>query len=151
MPDTCISIYILITHMHGQYFAGGAGAEADIAKSLEKITSIVRLGYNFSSPSFRTRIDRYIMRNTDLGECSLRTHIVLWGCGLLCTVFCLQFVRNGQVSQPRLVYSPVYHVPHNKLCTVVKILFLSDKLLYAHAHVILPSRRALLCACVLER
>lgn len=49
-----------------QYYAGGAGAEADIAKHLEKITSIVRLGYNFTSPSLRTKIDGYMMRNTDL-------------------------------------------------------------------------------------
>ncbi|CAI8038208.1 Tropomodulin-2 [Geodia barretti] len=49
-----------------QYFSGGAGAESDIAKHLEKVTSIIRLGYNFTSPSIRTRIDRYVMRNTDL-------------------------------------------------------------------------------------
>ena len=58
----------MYTHTHTQYFAGGAGAEADIAKHLEKITTIVRLGYNFTSPSIRTRIDGYIMRNTDLSK-----------------------------------------------------------------------------------
>ena len=60
--------YYVHTHTHTQYFAGGAGAEADIAKHLEKITTIVRLGYNFTSPSIRTRIDGYIMRNTDLSK-----------------------------------------------------------------------------------
>ena len=54
--------------MKPQYFSGGAGAESDIAKHLEKVTSIIRLGYNFTSPSIRTRIDRYVMRNTDLSK-----------------------------------------------------------------------------------
>ena len=73
-----------------QYFAGGAGAESDIAKHLEKVTSIIRLGYNFTSPSLRTRIDRYIMRNTDLSESmhasytSLYTQVLCEHAGCTC-------------------------------------------------------------------
>lgn len=51
-----------------QYFAGGAGAEGEIAKYLEKNKTIVKLGYAFSVPSFRTKVDQYIMRNTDIGK-----------------------------------------------------------------------------------
>ena len=66
----------LLLYYITQYFAGGAGAEADIAKYLEKITSIIRLGYNFTSPSVRTRIDRYMMRNTDISMCTICLCIV---------------------------------------------------------------------------
>lgn len=62
---------LTLSHKH-KYFAGGAGAEADIAKHLEKITTIIRLGYNFTSPSIRTKVDGYVMRNTDLGNTSIR-------------------------------------------------------------------------------
>ena len=50
-----------------QYFSGGAGAEGEIAKYLEKIKTLTKLGYNFTQPSFRTKVDGYIMRNTDYG------------------------------------------------------------------------------------
>ena len=59
-----------------QYFAGGAGAEGEIAKFLEKNKTIVKLGYAFSVPSFRTKVDQYIMRNTDLGRCYNRDRIL---------------------------------------------------------------------------
>ena len=52
-----------------QYFAGGAGAEGEIARYLEKVKSITKLGYNFTVPSFRTKVDGFIMRNLDYGEC----------------------------------------------------------------------------------
>ncbi len=51
-----------------QYFAGGAGAEGEIAKYLEKIQTITKLGYNFTVPSYRSKVDTLIMRNLDYGE-----------------------------------------------------------------------------------
>ena len=57
---------IVLTHT--QYFAGGAGAEGEIAKYLEKNRTLVKLGYNFQVPSFRTKVDGFIMRNNDIGE-----------------------------------------------------------------------------------
>jgi len=63
-----------------QYFAGGAGAEGEIAKYLEKNKTIVKLGYAFSVPSFRTKVDQYIMRNTDIGKYHTRGwNIILLG------------------------------------------------------------------------
>lgn len=50
-----------------QYFAGGAGAEGEIAKYLADIKSITKLGYNFTVPSFRSKVDGLIMRNLDFG------------------------------------------------------------------------------------
>ena len=51
-----------------QYFTGGAGAEGEIAKYLEKNRTITKLGYNFTVPSFRTKVDSLIMRNLDYGK-----------------------------------------------------------------------------------
>lgn len=63
-----------------QYFAGGAGAEGEIAKYLEKNKTIVKLGYAFSVPSFRTKVDQYIMRNTDIGKyCTRGSNVILMG------------------------------------------------------------------------
>lgn len=58
-----------------QYFAGGARAEAEIAKYLKDIMSIVKLGYSFANASYRTKVDQYIMRNTDQGT-TLSLHTV---------------------------------------------------------------------------
>ncbi len=51
-----------------QYFAGGAGAEGEIAIYLDKIKTITKLGYNFTVPSYRTKVDGFIMRNLDFGK-----------------------------------------------------------------------------------
>lgn len=51
--------------MVNQYFAGGAGAEGEIARYLEKVQTITKLGYNFTVPSFRTKVGGLIMRNLD--------------------------------------------------------------------------------------
>ena len=51
-----------------QYFTGGAGAEGEIARYLDKIKTITKLGYNFTVPSFRTKVDGYIIRNLDYGK-----------------------------------------------------------------------------------
>lgn len=63
-----MSSYLTVVHPDMQYFAGGAGAEGEIAKYLEKNKALIKLGYNFQVPSFRTKVDGYIMRNTDIGE-----------------------------------------------------------------------------------
>lgn len=60
-PDTVLKEL----RMANQYFAGGAGAEGEIAKYLEKVKTITKLGYNFTVPSFRTKVDGLIMRNLD--------------------------------------------------------------------------------------
>ena len=78
-----LAYYLLLLLLMLQYFPGGARAESDIAKYLEMNTSIQKLGYSFSVPSYRTRIDRCIMRNLDLGE----PDCACWGCGPLCVCY----------------------------------------------------------------
>lgn len=68
--DTHLSptvFYLMPTHSLTQYFAGGAGAEGEIAKYLEKVRTITKLGYNFTVPSYRTKVDGLILRNLDYG------------------------------------------------------------------------------------
>ncbi|XP_064396547.1 tropomodulin-2-like [Halichondria panicea] len=48
-----------------QYFSGGAGAEGEIARYLDKNRALTKLGYNFTVASFRTKVDAFIMRNID--------------------------------------------------------------------------------------
>lgn len=51
-----------------QYNSGGARVEVYIADFLEKNKGIVKMGYFFNFPSARSRVDKYITRNIDLGR-----------------------------------------------------------------------------------
>ena len=64
----CVSVCVCVFVSVWQYFAGGAGAEGEIARYLDKIKTIIKFGYNFTVPSFRTKVDGYILRNLDYGK-----------------------------------------------------------------------------------
>ena len=54
--------------LYMQYFVGGAEAEDEIARCLDHVKSITKLGYDFTVQSIRTKVDGFIMRNLDYGE-----------------------------------------------------------------------------------
>ncbi len=64
-------VFYLITPYPLQYFSGGAGAEGEIARYLDKNRALTKLGYNFTVASFRTKVDAFIMRNIDYGGCGM--------------------------------------------------------------------------------
>ena len=39
-----------------------------MAKMISSNTSLLKFGYSFTTPGPRIQIDKYIMRNTDVGE-----------------------------------------------------------------------------------
>ena len=57
----CVFVYLFLC-------GSGAGAEGEIARYLDKIKTIIKFGYNFTVPSFRTKVDGYILRNLDYGK-----------------------------------------------------------------------------------
>ncbi len=70
-----IDVFYLITPHPLQYFSGGAGAEGEIARYLDKNRALTKLGYNFTVASFRTKVDAFIMRNIDYGGCGMQSMV----------------------------------------------------------------------------
>jgi len=51
-----------------QKHSAGAGIEMTMAKIISSNTSLLKFGYSFTTPGPRIQIDKYIMRNNDIGE-----------------------------------------------------------------------------------
>ena len=64
----CVSVWCLCVCFCVAVFCRGSWSRERDCRYLDKVKTTTKLGYNFTVPSFRTKVDGYIIRNLDYGK-----------------------------------------------------------------------------------